>query len=338
MNIRLLLPALLLLLCSPLLQAASTAVTLAEVRQDQFAQQLYASGTLRAWQSTDLRPQVSGRITRLALEEGAWVEKGALLLQLDDREARSRFLQNEINLREAERQLNRFQRLRSTQAISQDQLEAQAAQVDILRAQLLFAQAELERYRITAPFSGYLGQHQLTEGMLLDSGSLITTLDDLRHMQVDFTLSERHLNHLRTGLALKAASLAWPDHSFPGEISGLGTRIDPVTRNISLRGKLDNSGGLLRPGMLVSLTLETARRQALIVPARSLTFSGREKAVFVVSTDGVAKRRVVEVGATRAEWAEILSGLEVGEQVIDQGVVRVRDGMQVQPLLPDEQA
>lgn len=338
MSIHRLLPALLLLLCSPLLQAQGTAVTLAEVRQDQFAQQLYASGTLRAWQSTDLRTQVSGRIITLALDEGAWVEKGQLLIQLDDREARSRLLQNEIGLREAERQLTRFQRLRTTQSISQDQLEAQAAQVDILQAQLLSAQAELEHYRITAPFSGYLGQHQMTEGMLLDSGSLITTLDDLSRMRVDFTLAERHLNQLHSGLLLQAASQAWPDRAFPGELINLGTRIDPVTRNISLRGQLDNSGGLLRPGMLVSLSLETAERQALLVPARSLTFSGAEKAVFVVSPDGIARRRVVEVGATWAEWAEILSGLEIGEKVIDQGVVKIRDGMPVRPVQSDEQA
>ncbi|SFX25373.1 efflux RND transporter periplasmic adaptor subunit [Marinospirillum alkaliphilum] len=313
------------------------AVTLTEVRQQTFSQQLHASGTLRAWQSTDLRTQVSGRIVALHLPEGEWVEQGQLLVQLDDREARARLQQAEIHLREAERQLQRFNQLHQNQSISRDQLDAQQANVENARAQLLANQAEVERYRILAPFSGFLGQHQATPGMLLDSGSLITTLDDTRQMRIDFALSERHLPLLHTGLELQARSSSWPEQAFKGQVSFIGTRIDPTTRNLPLQARLDNSAGLLRPGMLVTLTLETASRQALVVPTRSLTFRGQEKAVFVVNEQGIAQRRIVEVGATRGEQAEILSGLKAGEQVVDQGVVKLRDGLRVRAAAPDEQ-
>lgn len=333
-----LLLALLLSLNTTPLLAREVAVTLIEAKTQQISQHLYASGTLRAWQSTDLRTQVSGRVLTLQLQENSPVKQGQLLIQLDDREPRSRLVQSEVNLREAQRQLKRFQQLQQSQSISQDQLDAQQAAVDTAQAQHLAIQAEIERYRILAPFTGFLGEHNITKGMLLDSGSLITTLDDLSQMRVDFSLAERHLSLLQPGLPLQANTPAWPDQTFSGELLSIGTRIDPTTRNLSLRGRLANPQQQLRPGMLVSLELETRNRNALIVPARSLTFSGQEKAVFVINEQGVAQRRIVEVGATQAEWAEILSGLEAGEQVVDQGVVKVRDGIRVRDTQVDDPA
>lgn len=333
-----LLPALLLGLFVTSVPARELTVTLTEARTQTISQSLYASGTLRAWQSTDLRTQVSGRVVVLNLQEGSWVEQGQLLIQLDDREPRSRLQQAQVSLREARRQLERFQQLQQSQSISQDQLDAQQATVDATQAQLVALQAEVERYRITAPFSGFLGEHNITHGMLLDSGSMITTLDDLSQMRVDFALAERHLSQLQPGLPLQASTPAWDEQTFHGELKSIGTRIDPTTRNLSLRGQLANPQQQLRPGMLVSLTLQTRSRDALLVPTRSLTFSGQEKAVFVVNAQGIAQRRVVEVGATQADWAEILSGLEAGEQVVDQGVVKVRDGARVRESGTDDAA
>ena len=333
-----LLPALLLGLFVTSVPARELTVTLTEARTQTISQSLYASGTLRAWQSTDLRTQVSGRVVVLNLQEGSWVEQGQLLIQLDDREPRSRLQQAQVSLREARRQLERFQQLQQSQSISQDQLDAQQATVDTTQAQLVALQAEVERYRITAPFSGFLGEHNITRGMLLDSGSMITTLDDLSQIRVDFALAERHLSQLQPGLPLQASTPAWDEQTFHGELKSIGTRIDPTTRNLSLRGQLANPQQQLRPGMLVSLTLQTRSRDALLVPTRSLTFSGQEKAVFVVNAQGIAQRRVVEVGATQADWAEILSGLEAGEQVVDQGVVKVRDGARVRESGTDDAA
>jgi len=324
------------LITAPLMaQEAPVTVTLTKAHKQKISQYLYASGTLRAWQATDLRTQVSGRVVSLKLQENGWVEQGQLLILLDDREPRSRLRQAEVSLREAQRLLERYQRLQKNQSISQDQLETQQAVADTAQAELLALQAEVERYRITAPFSGYLGEHNITTGMLLDSGSLITTLDDLSQLRVDFSLAERHLSLLKPGLPLQATTPAWEDQLFEGVLHSIGTRIDPVTRNLSLQGRLTNPQQQLRPGMLINLTLQARSREALLIPARSLTYDGQEKAVFVVNEKGIAQRRTVEVGATQAEWVEILSGLEAGEQLVDQGVVKVRNGIQVRTLKPD---
>lgn len=309
--------------------AREPAVTLASVQETQLSQRLYATGTLEARRSTKIRTQVAGRIMETKLQDGAYVETGDLLVQLDDREVRARLLQAQVTLREAQRQLERYQRLQVSQSISQDQLDAQQAAVDTAEAQMLAMQAELERYRILAPFSGHLGEQELTTGMLLDAGQTLTTLDDLSRMRIDFSLAEKHLSLLAQGQAITAQVAAWPDQDFQGELVSLGTRIDPVTRNLPVRGLLENPEGKLRPGMLASLTLYSDPRTALMVPARSLTYSAQEKAVFMLDSEGKVTRKVVEIGSTHAEQIEITQGLQAGDRVIDQGVVKLREGMQV---------
>lgn len=318
--------------------ARGPAVTLASVEEAQLSQRFYATGTLEAQHATELRTQVSGRVTQLNMQDGTYVEAGQLLLKLDDREPQARLMQAEVNLREAQRQLQRYQRLQASQSISQDQLDQQQASVDTAEAQLLAARAEVERYSITAPFSGFLGEQKLTPGMLLDSGQVLTTLDDLSQMRVHFSLAEKHLSLLATGQKIQARVLAWPEQDFQGEVVSLGTRIDPVTRNLPVRGRLNNPDLLLRPGMLATLTLETTPRQSLLVPARSLTYDGDEKAVFMVNAEGEVTRRLVEIGITRARQIEIISGLEAGDQVVDQGVVKVREGMTVRVVSQQDDA
>ncbi|WP_177203509.1 efflux RND transporter periplasmic adaptor subunit [Marinospirillum celere] len=332
MRKHLILPGLICVLGLLVFQTAwgrGVAVTLAEVEAMTISERLYATGSLQARYSSEIRTQVSGRITQLNLEDGQFVEAGDLLVQLDDREPQARLMQAEVNLREAQRQLDRYQRLVATQSISQDQLDAQQASVDTARAQLQALHAEIEHYAIKAPYSGFLGEHDLTPGMLLDAGQTLTTLDDLSQMRVDFSLSERHLSRVAPGQQLLAKVAAWPDQEFRGELTFLGTRIDSSTRNLQIRGRINNPDQKLRPGMLATLTLETAPRMTLMVPARSLSYEGSNKFVFMVNADKQVVRRPVEVGLTRATQIEILSGLKAGDQIIDQGVVKVREGTAV---------
>ncbi len=318
--------------------AQGVAVTLAQAETTYLSEHLYATGRLEARNSTEIRTQVTGRVVEHHLEDGALVQAGQLLVQLDDREPQARLLQAQVTLREAERQLLRDQQLKARQVISADQLAQQQAAVDNAQAQVLAAQAEVDRYRLVAPFSGMLGNQDLTTGMLLDSGQTLTTLDDLSQMRVEFALAERHLSRAQPGQTLKARVSAWPDQEFTGELSTLATRLDPNTLNLQARGLIANPDLQLRPGMLASITLQTSPRLTLMVPARSLSYSGSEKFVFIVDENQQVSRQPVEIGLTRARAIEITSGLSPGDQVIDQGVVKVREGMRVRVVATKEDA
>jgi membrane fusion protein (multidrug efflux system) len=169
-------------------------------------------------------------------------------------------------------------------------------------------------------------------GALIEPGDLITTLDDDRVMKLDFTVPAIHLAALRQGLAIEARSPSYDGQIFTGRVDSIGSRIDPATRAIVVRAILDNSEKLLKPGLLMNVTLQKNPRDALIVPEEALIPSGRTNYVFVVQPDAsppVAERREVQIGTRRIGEVEIVSGVKAGEFVVIHGTQRVRPGQPV---------
>lgn len=312
-----------------LAQAPRPVVTVTQVQQGVIDQPLDATGRLTALRRMDLRAEVTAKVVTHQLVDGARVEQGQLLVQFDDRRLRTQERQLHIQLDEANSQLARYQRLILTQAITQEMLQQQQARVASLRTELEALQVELARYQLHAPFQGDLGAHQLIAGQLVDAGSVLTHLDQLDVMQVEFTLPERYLPHLNVGQIFNLEVLARPGHSWQGEIDHLSTRIDPRSGQILLRGRLDNPEHLLRPGMSAHVRLHIAPRLGLTVPVQSLVYFGSDVAVFVVDEMQRVQRRQVQLGRVTAHWAEILSGLEAGESLVHHGVVRMREGLVV---------
>ncbi|WP_162299760.1 efflux RND transporter periplasmic adaptor subunit [Marinospirillum perlucidum] len=331
---------LILLLASQGLQASGreVSVTLTQVTRQVISEQLYATAGLEAGQSQQLRSQASGRITRITHQSGDFIEAGALLIQLDDRLARANHEEARVQLQEDQRLLQRYQRLHASQSLSQDQLDSQIAAVAIAKARFQAAATQLEDYQIRAPFSGFLGQFDWTSGMLIDAGQELTTLDDLSSMQVDFALAEKHLAQVAPGQTITARVPAWPEEEFAGQVISVATRLDPQTRQLAVRARINNPEQRLRPGMLANLTLATQPRQALMIPARSLTYSADEKAVYLRDDEGLARRQTVETGLIRSEQLEITAGLEAGQWIVDQGVVKVREGVRLVPQETEEAA
>ncbi|WP_416886448.1 efflux RND transporter periplasmic adaptor subunit [Marinospirillum sp.] len=317
-------------------QGPRVAVTLTQPEVRAIHQPLFASGRLQALHSLELKAEVSALVLAHQLEDGAEVEAGQLLVQLDDRRLQAQQRQVQANLNEATQQLARFERLIQTQAITQEQLSSQQARVESLLAEQQALSAERERYRILAPFSGHLGEQDLVVGQLVDNGARLTTLDQLDPLRVDFTLAEQHLAHLYPGQSLQVQVAAWPETNFSGAIHSIGTRIDPTTGQLQIRGRLANPDLQLRPGMFAQIQLQIRPREALTVPVSSLSYNGPEVAVFVMDASQQVRRRLIEVGRVTADWAEVLSGLNADEQIIHQGVVKVRDGMFVRPVMAPE--
>lgn len=313
-------------------QAPRVAVTLTQPEIRSIHQPLFASGRLQAQQSVDIKAEVSALVLAHQLEDGAQVEAGQLLVQLDDRRLQAQQRQVQANLNEATQQLARFERLIQTQAITQEQLSSQQARVESLRAEQQALSAERERYRILAPFQGHLGEQDLVVGQLVDNGTRLTTLDQLNPLRVDFTLAEQHLAHLYPGQPFQVRVAAWPETDFEGAIQSIGTRVDPSTGQLQIRGRLANPDLQLRPGMFAQIQLQIRPREALTVPVSSLSYNGPEVAVFVINASQQVQRRLIQVGRITADWAEVISGLQADEQIIHQGVVKVRDGMFVRPV------
>lgn len=216
-------------------------------------------------------------------------------------------------------------RIRSSEA----RIASAEARVRSAQARLQNTEARLQDTRIAAPFDGMLGFRNVSPGAVVSPGTVLTTVDDIRTIKLDFQVPERFLNSVRAGQEVVAGSVAFPGRDFRGSVASIDSRIDPVTRAFSVRALVDNPEYLLRPGMLLTVELVRERRPALMVPEQAVVPIGPHMYVFVVA-DGKAERREVTLGARTVGAVEVVSGLREGELVVNSGVVRLRPGAPVE--------
>lgn len=308
-----------------------TPVVTHKVQSQRFPVTVEALGTATANESVMLTAQKSDVVQSIEFDDGDLVEKGQLLLKLSDREERARLNELQINLHEAKRQLKRVTNLAQQSVASTQLLNEQQARVKALHAQQEVAKAQLDELQLRAPFAGVLGLRQVSLGALVMPGDLIATLDDLHQVKVDFNIAESHLPSISKGQKIRATSVAYPNKVFEGQISSINSRVDPVTRAIQIRAIIPNQGLELRPGMLLQINLEKRILDTLVIPEGALVPIEDKQFVFVIK-DSKATRQEVKVGRRKPGVAQILSGVQVGDEVVIEGTLRLRDGSQVNVL------
>ena len=309
----------------------ATPVVTQIVSIEPFAVTLQALGTAKANESVMITPQESDVITSLNFSDGQRVETGTVLAQLNSNEQKARLNELNINLAEAERQLKRIQNLVLSNSTSAQLLDEQQARVKALIAQREVAQENLNKTFITAPFSGKLGLRQVSLGAYVKPGDVLTTLDDIKTIKVDFSISERHLPSVNEGQTVFAESVAYPGVQFEGTITNVNSRIDPATRSFSIRTKIDNAAEQLRPGMLLTITLQKRVLNTLVIDEKALVPDHEDQFVFKV-VDGKAVKTKVIIGERRPGKVQILEGVAIGDEVVVQGTLRIRDGSELRVL------
>ena len=292
------------------------------------ALEIEAIGTALANESVEITSKTTNTITAIRFTEGQFVKKGAVLVEFDSAQVRAELAEAEAALVESENQLQRSKNLFATQALSRAQLDQLEATYKANRARVAAARARLEDTIIRAPFSGRTGFRRVSVGSLVSPGTVITTLDDTSVIKLDFTVPQTFIYVLKPGLPITAQTAGLPNRTFKGRVTTIGSRIDPVTRSITVRAELPNEDGLLRPGMFMTVTLRSEEVQALMIPEGALVPEQGKTFVYVVE-DGVAKRREVTIGRRRPGEVEITAGLTESERVIVEGTQKVRDQVRV---------
>ena len=235
-------------------------------------------------------------------------------------------------MRDAQTQFNRFNDLLVNKSVPQSQVDEAEAKYNAAQARYQSIIARLQDRLVRAPFSGLLGFREVSAGSLLTPTTPITTLDDISTIKLDFSIPEVHLSLVEPGMALVAESRAYPDLEFPATVRTIGSRIDEVTRAATIRALINNDDLLLRQGMLMTVRLTTAERHALMVPEIALLQRADQVFVYVVGDDNTARLQVIDSGLRKDGWVEVLDGLSSGQDVITEGVIKVRADAQVRVL------
>ncbi len=312
-------------------------VAVVEVETSDFVDNVEALGTTRANETADITASVTEKVVDIRFDDGQRVSAGDVLVVLNSTEEKADLDAARAVLEERRLAYERAKQLERRKFTATAQLDERRAALRQAEAEIEAIQARLADRTIRAPFDAVVGLRDISIGALVEPGDQITTLDDISVIKLDFNVPATHLATLRPGLSINVRTSAFEDRVFSGKISGVDSRVDPVTRSIVARAVIPNPDGALRPGLLMTVQLLKSPRTSMVVPEEALVPRGRVNTVYVVdeAAGGVVETRAVEIGARRSGEVEIVSGLEVGEKVITHGTMRVRAGQRVNAMVLD---
>ncbi len=287
-----------------------------------------AVGSLKARQGVMIRPEVSGRISRLGFVDGMPVRQGQLLVQLDDTLQRAQLEQAKAQASIARTNLQRSRELLAQNFISQSAVDQNAAAMQVAEAQVALAEAQAARMRILAPFNGTAGLRVVDLGDYVKDGADIVKVEDLSALEVEFALPERYVSRTKTGLAVDLLLDAMPGSTFKGQVVALNSQVDANGRALMVRARVENPGSVLKPGMFARPRIIFARRDnAVAVPEEAIVPMGARQFVYKV-VDGangkVAQQVEARLGLRVPGKVEILEGLTAGDIVVTAGQGRLR--------------
>jgi len=294
-----------------------------------------AIGTVQARESVNITAKVSDIVEHVHFASGQQVAAGTLLVTLRSEAQQAALAQAQATFAEAQRLYQRQLELADQQLVARSTLDTQQALRDSAQARVQQLRAERDERQVHAPFAGVLGIRQISPGALLTANTVITTLDDLDQVYVDFQLPESMLAKLAIGNEVRASSVAWPDREFSGQVSVIDTRINANSRAITVRAEFANQDHALRPGMLLDVALLEPERTAIVVPEIAVIQEGQQSFVYVVVKSyridnryGAREANQVKVktGARHKGQVEIVEGLAVDQHIVIEGMHRLRPG------------
>lgn len=298
----------------------------------EFANTIEALGTTRANESVALTTNVTETVSTINFDDGQQVKKGDILVVLEKSEEEAELKAARAVLDERRAAFERASDLEKKQAMSTAMLKEREALLKQSEGNIEAIQARIANRVIKAPFDGVLGLRNISPGALLRPGDLITTIDDLDPIKVDFQVPSVFLQELRIGLPVKGTVQALGNRVFQGKINMISSQVDPVTRTLTVRALLANPNGALRPGLLMNISLSHNLRTALLIPEEAITQRDTRKFVMVINHAGdiaTAEERQIFSGHRIPGEIEITKGLSPGDQVVVHGLMRVRSGSQV---------
>lgn len=305
-------------------------VNVVAVTREVFSDRLEALGTVQAQESVNVTAKVQGIIRSIYFDDGETVAKGQEIAAIDAGEQTAQLNVELANLEQQRKDLERMTQLAKESHISQARVDEQTAALKKAEANVAAARVRAGDRLIVAPFPGIVGTRRISVGALVSPGTVVTTLDDISKVKLDFAVPETFLASLKPSLAIEATASAYNGEVFRGAVIAVDSRIDEKTRSINVRAEIDNADLRLRPGMLMVVDLIKDARESLMVPEAALDPANDKQYVVVVTPDNIAHRVEVKIGRRRIGFVEILDGVNEGDLVVREGLQDLQDGAKVQ--------
>ncbi len=314
-------------------QMPPTPVETATVELSTVTDRFESVGSIDASEMITVVSEIDALVMALPFREGAPINKGDLIAQLDDSKLAAEVAKAEATVEQRGASFERVKSVVEQKAAAPQDLDDAAAELKRAEAELAFAQANLDKTRIVAPFSGVVGARRVSPGAFLRAGSAITDLTQFETIKVTFSAPERFYPSLSRGSEVQVSTTAFPDYVLKGTIDVIEPMIDQATRSVKIIAKVQNPDGRFRPGMSANVTaVLQERKESMSIPDEAIFAEGSQTLVFVVSPDSTAVRTPIKIGTRMSDAVEVLEGLKAGDRIVRAGHQKLYDGAKVMPV------
>jgi membrane fusion protein, multidrug efflux system len=312
------------------MNAEIVAVETQPVENGRIARAITVPGTVEPIRTVGVNAQLAGALRTVIAEEGTFVEGGAVLATLDDREISSQLSSVEASYQLARATFERSERLRERQVITAAEYERDRAALAAAEAQRDQLQTRLGYATVRAPITGIVTEKLIEAGDIVGNQTRLFTVADISTMVVRVQVSELDVVLISPGDQVDVLLDAFPGRTLSGRVRRVFPSADPSSRLVPVEVAITGPDArLARPGFLARMTFALgARENVMLVPASAIVQDQGSQAVYVIENDRAA-RRPVRTGVTSQGRVEILDGIETGEQVVVAGTNNLRDGAAV---------
>jgi membrane fusion protein (multidrug efflux system) len=280
-------------------------------------------GSLVANETTEIHPEVAGRITGIYFQEGAHVRKGALLVKLNDADLQAQKKKLQVQLQVARQNESRSAQLLRIQGISRQDYEATALQVSNVQADLAIVETEIEKTNIRAPFSGKIGLRMVSMGAYVSPATTLSTISQMDQLKIDFTVPERYIPRITKGQYVNFR-VDGSDRNYSARIVASESNITAETRTLQVRASVQGDATGLVPGNFARVTLNfEPDPNAIVVPSQAIIPQARGKKVYRFN-NGTAQFIEVTTGIRDSATVQILSGLKAGDTILVTGLLALK--------------
>lgn len=307
-------------------------------KQETWQPNFVSVGNLDPVQGADIANQVAGNVVAINFDSGQEVEKGQLLVQLDDSNERAQLEGFQAQEKLAELNDQRSHDIFSRHLIAQSDVDTADSNLRQAQSNVANTQADIAKKAIRAPFAGHAGIRNVNLGQYLAVGTVVVTLQALDHMYASFNLPEQALPSLAKGQKVQVTVAAYPNQTFDGQINAIDSKVDPASHTVRVQGLIANPQHQLRAGMFANISISAGKpKQVVTVPKSAVTYSLYGDAVFVVAPDPknkddkgnpqlTANQVFVKLGDDHGNRVAVLEGVKAGDQIVTSGMQKLHSG------------
>ena len=299
-----------------------TIVDVIVTKSEKVTDRVEVNGSVVANEFAELRPEVSGLLTYLNIPEGQTITKGTIVAKINNADLQAQLSRTKVQLDLAETTQKRLQQLVSINGINQADYDLAVNQVNTLKADMVYTQALIDKTIIRAPFTGVIGLRKVSEGSYVTPASILSTLQQLSNLRIDFTIPETYQQYIKKGANVEVLLDQNSGKKQTARVIAMEPQVNQTTRNITVRAVLNS--GSTSPGSFAKVYLQaSSNKNSILIPTNCIIPEAMGKKAVTVK-NGKAVFVNIETGDRREDVVEVTSGLNVGDTVVVSGVLFAR--------------